>query len=117
VGLAQQLHPKKFSLGLFDHLTLPGIRSGFWRRPFFLIPMVARLVVDRNELILGGDVTGECDAGSPGSGGASPYLRRGFPRQPAHYFALWGFNLEALTLEPPIRATPPEAEGAADRTY
>jgi hypothetical protein len=28
---------------------------------------------------MGGDVAGKGDAGSPGSGGASPYLRRGFP--------------------------------------
>jgi hypothetical protein len=27
-------------------------------------------------MIEGDDVAGECDAGSPGSGGASPYLRR-----------------------------------------
>ncbi len=32
-----------------------------------------------NELILGGDAAGEFDAESPGSGGASPYLRRGLP--------------------------------------
>jgi hypothetical protein len=56
-------------------------------------------------MIEGGDVAGECDAGSPGSGGASPYLRRAcheqasarrmaFPRQPATYFnAYLGFTL------------------------
>jgi hypothetical protein len=36
-------------------------------------------------MVSGDDVAGECDAGSPGSGGASPYLRRAFPRQPATY--------------------------------
>jgi hypothetical protein len=36
-----------------------------------------RVRVER--LIFWGDVAGERDAESPGSGGASPYLRRGFP--------------------------------------
>jgi hypothetical protein len=35
-------------------------------------------------MIEGGDVAGECDAGSPGSGGASPYLRRGRPVTAIH---------------------------------
>ena len=30
---------------------------------------------------MGGDVVGRGQAGSPGSGGASPYLSRGFPRR------------------------------------
>jgi hypothetical protein len=49
----------------------------------------ARMMVDANLAgfwagppvaeVMGGDVLGQDNAGSPGSGGASPYLRRGFP--------------------------------------
>jgi hypothetical protein len=35
------------------------------------------IVVDSNKWFKGGDVAREVDAGSPGSGGASPSLRRG----------------------------------------
>jgi hypothetical protein len=41
--------------------------------------MASHIVVDSNKCFEWGDVTGECDAGSPGSGGASPYLRRDLP--------------------------------------
>ena len=39
--------------------------------------------VDESTHSIGGDVTREGDMRSPGSDGASPYPRRGFPRQPA----------------------------------
>jgi hypothetical protein len=35
---------------------------------------------------VGGGAVGRGQAGSPGSDGASPYLRRAFPREPATYF-------------------------------
>jgi hypothetical protein len=60
--------PHKFSLGLFAQFTPPEQDVEFWRGAY-----CGRL----ERLILGGDVAGKCDAGSPGSGGASPYLRRG----------------------------------------
>ncbi len=41
--------------------------AGFWAGP----PVAE---------VMGGDVPGQDNAGSPGSGGASPYLRRGFQR-------------------------------------
>ncbi len=44
----------------------------------FLSYSKARISRTLEQLILGAHVAGECDAGSPGSGGASPYLRRRF---------------------------------------
>jgi hypothetical protein len=38
--------------------------------------MAAHIVVARTTDLKRGYVAGGCDAGSPGSGGASPYLRR-----------------------------------------
>jgi hypothetical protein len=38
--------------------------------------MVAQMVIDANGWFMGGDAVGECDARSPGSGGAWPYHRR-----------------------------------------
>ena len=35
--------------------------------------MAVLIVVARTTDLRGGDVAGECDVGSPGSGGASPY--------------------------------------------
>jgi hypothetical protein len=62
-------------------LTAPEQRIKFWRRAFLSLtmPMAAPIVDDSNELLEGGEVAGECDAGSPGSGGASPYLRLDLP--------------------------------------
>jgi hypothetical protein len=37
------------------------------------MPMVTQLVIDANGGFMGGDAAGECNPGSPGSGGASPY--------------------------------------------
>jgi hypothetical protein len=39
-------------------------------------------VIDSNDGLMGVDVAGEGDTESPGSGGASPYLRRGFKFPP-----------------------------------
>ena len=41
----------------------------------------------------GGNVAGERIAGSPGSGGASPYLRRDCPRQPGLIDSEWVLEL------------------------
>jgi hypothetical protein len=48
------------------------------------------------------DVAGEYDAGSPGSDGASPYLRRAFPRQPATYLSAYGLKTPDLIVQPLI---------------
>ena len=40
----------------------------------------------------GADVVRRGQPGSPASGGASPYLRRGILRQPARYFNAYGVN-------------------------
>jgi hypothetical protein len=40
---------------------------------FCLTAMAAHIVVARTADLKGGDVAGECDAGSSGSDGASPY--------------------------------------------
>jgi hypothetical protein len=41
--------------------------------------MTPHIVVDSNKCFEWGDVTGECDAESPGSGGASPSCAGTFP--------------------------------------
>jgi hypothetical protein len=41
--------------------------------------MAPQMVIDSNDWLMGVDVASEGDTGSPGSGGASPYLRRSFP--------------------------------------
>jgi hypothetical protein len=46
----------------------------------------------RERMIQGDHLLGECDAGSPGSDGASPYLRRACPRQPATHLNADGVN-------------------------
>jgi hypothetical protein len=39
--------------------------------------MARKIVSNSNDLLIGVDVASEGDTGSPDSGGASPYLRRG----------------------------------------
>jgi hypothetical protein len=57
--------------------------------------MAARIVVTRRT-----DVPGECDAGSPGSGGASPYLRPGgFSALTSIVLALMGFRFRDPKVE------------------
>ena len=75
--LAGQPHPKNSRSDLFDHFTLWERSWIFASRVFCLTPR-SRISRTLEQLILGGDVAGKCDAGSPGSGGASPYLRRRF---------------------------------------
>jgi hypothetical protein len=50
-GLAQQHHPHKFSLGLFDHFTAPEQGVDFFTARIFCLtmPMDAQIVVDSNE--------------------------------------------------------------------
>jgi hypothetical protein len=43
--------------------------------------MAVHIVFESKDLSFGGDAAEEDDTGSPGSGGASPYLRRGCPRR------------------------------------
>jgi hypothetical protein len=58
---------------------------------FCLTPMAAHFAVARTT-DLRDDVAGEGDAGSPGSGGASPYLRRDSPRQPDHFLSALAYS-------------------------
>jgi hypothetical protein len=46
----------------------------FSRHAISVLRRWPRMSWSLERLIKGGDVTGECDARSPGSGGASPYL-------------------------------------------
>ena len=72
-GLPEQRHPQKSG---FDYFTPPGKK----RRSFCpTMPMPAHAVIDSNDEFMGDDVAGEGGGASPGSGGASPYLRRGMP--------------------------------------
>ena len=48
LGLAQQCHPPKFSLGLSDHFTLPEQIGILASAIFFLKLMAARIVIDSN---------------------------------------------------------------------
>jgi hypothetical protein len=80
VGLAQQRHPKKISLGLFAHFTQPNKILISASAIFSLIPVAELIMVATRTTDLGGDAASVFDAESPGSGGASPYLRRGFQR-------------------------------------
>ena len=41
-----------------------------------MMSMAVHIVIESNDSTFGGNTAGEGDAGSPGSGGASPYLRR-----------------------------------------
>jgi hypothetical protein len=50
-------------------------------------------VVARTTDLKGVDVAGECD-GSPGSGGASPSLRRDSLRQPVNYLRARAFGVD-----------------------
>ena len=50
--------------------------------------MAARIRVDSTDRFIGGDVAGGCDAGSPGSDGASPYRSFALPAPGAPYINL-----------------------------
>ncbi len=77
---------------------------------------------------MGGDAARRGNAGSPGSGGASPYLPRGFPHRPAlrcnpiklrsddmhacsrPTFPVWKNHGEAMSLGEAIREAPAQTE-------
>jgi hypothetical protein len=76
LGLVQQCHPQKFSFGLFGYFDIsrcPNKVRVLGSAIFCLMP-TARGFSRFERLICGGNIAGECDAGSPGSDGASPYL-------------------------------------------
>jgi hypothetical protein len=75
--------PHKFSLG---YLIIPRRSDEVSTGIFCLtILMAAHMMSTRTTDIKRGDAPGECDAGSPGSGGASPYPA---PRSPASTWTL-----------------------------
>jgi hypothetical protein len=75
LDLARKAEPRKFWLELFSRQPANGVSS---RCAFSVWIYQGRAgQINSNDCFVLGHVAGEGDAGSPGSDGASPYLRRG----------------------------------------
>jgi hypothetical protein len=77
LALPNNIVPHNFSRESMDHCTAPNKVLNLLVMHFQSDDASNRVVGDSNQWFKG-DVAGEGDAGSLGSGGASPYLRHAF---------------------------------------
>jgi hypothetical protein len=85
LGPARKRHPPQILAWIISRRPTKSV--AFSRYAFFFLTSQwpLRSWSTQKTDLWGGDVVGEGDARSPGSGGASPYLRRGTSRQPVSW--------------------------------